>query len=468
MKNFLLLSIAVVAAFLFKVAVNKYDDKKFEASIEESEVKISPKKKREPASITLGKKPQPSQSENRSGIRESTRNSGDNYRPGEEAVENFDDLNPISQENFAGSSASGPSSNGSIQPSGPRSARSNSNSSSNASGAKTAGTTSSTSSKALGPFPGPMIPFTPPKTPSKVSDTNADAGTTTSSGGSSTSSSISCSANVGGGAFTNPISVAINCTSSATIKYCLSSNGTCCDPETSGTTYSTNLIIGSHDGNYCLSFSGTNSSGRVSTVVQQTYVINNELPDLVSTHEKIFYQTTELEGETNIASDDFGKMNYGVGVLNLYSNDPGPSGLDQTCDEVVTNYVTYPAPTPISILNYFDTSGVAASSQLDIPLRLDQLQYGDNFITTYIKDTNNAAAVYSCSTSKVKLEDFDYFQAMIAHGDTGTNSVREFSGGFTSYGFFEEETVVYRGPAGTSTEDSGGQKLETGLFCVFY
>lgn len=467
MKNILLFAFTVVAAFLFKVAVNKYDDHKHEVALEESDVKISPKKKREPASIRLQNKNQPSNQNSQRGIGQSARSSSNFFQPGEEAVENVEDLNPGSsgQESYAGS-APGPSSSGSIPLSGGRNSARSSSSSNASSGSKTASTTT-TGSKSLGPFPGAMIPFTPPK-PKTSDSTTSDTGTTTSSGTSTNSSSISCSANIGGGAFTNPISVAITCTSSASIKYCLSSTGTCCDPETSGTNYTTNLIIGSSDGNYCLSFIGTNTSGRDSEVVQQTYVVNNELPHLESTHAKIFYQTTELEGETNIASDDFGKLNFGVGILNLYSNDPGPSGLDQTCEEVATNYVTYPAPTPISILNYFDTSGVAATSQLDIPLRLDQLQYGDNFITTYIKDSNNAAPIYSCSTAKVKLEDFDYFQAMIAHGDTGTNSVREYSGGFTPYGFFEYETVVFRGPAGSSTEDSGGQKLETGLFGVFY
>lgn len=465
MKNVLLFGLTIVAAFLFKVAVNKYDDHKHEVALEENDIKVSPKKKREPASVTLKNPGQPSRPQYQPGIGQSARRSSDFFQPGEEAVENVEDMGG-SDQSFAASSP-GPSSDGTAPMAAPRSSGRNSASSSSGSKSSAPQKTAAAPGRALGPFPGPMIPFTPPK-PAVKPPTTTTSGNTTSTGGGSTSSSISCSANIGGGAFTNPISVAINCTSSAAIKYCLSTSGTCCDPETSGTTYSTNLIIGSSDGNYCLSFIGTNASGVDSTVVQQTYIVNNELPHLESTHDKIYYQTTELEGETNIASDDFGKLNFGVGVLNLYSNDPGPSGLDQTCEEVVTNYVTYPAPTPISILNFFDTSAIAATSQLDIPLRLDQLQYGDNFITTYIKDTNNAAPIYSCSTAKVKLEDFDYFQAMVAHGDTGTNSVREFSGGFSPYGFFEDETTVYRGPAGLSSEDSGGQKLETGLFGVFY
>lgn len=465
MKSFLLFSIAVVAAFLFKVAVNKFEDKKREVALEESEVVISPKKIREPASITLGNPKQPDniQPSNR-GISQSERRSLP-FIPGEQAVETNDDVQ--SAGSLPGGDFSSDVADPSPVPQRSPSRNSASNNSSNSSKGKTTGTTTPMT-KAGGMIVSNMLPFTPPKTGSTPKDSESNTDTNSDSSGGSSNSSISCSASIGGGAFTNPVSVAINCTSAGTIKYCLGTSGTCCDPETAGTNYTTNLIIGSSDGNYCLSFMGTNSSGVDSTVVQQTYIVNNELPHLESTHDKIYYQTTELEGETNIASDDFGKINFGVGILNLYSNDPGPTGLDQTCEEVVTNYVTYPAPTPISILNFFDTSAVSAASQLDIPLRIDHLQYGDNFITTYIKDANNAAALYSCSTTKVKLEDFDYFQADSFHGDAGTNTVREFSGGFMAYGFFEDETTVFRGPAGLSSEDSSGQRLESGLHQVFY
>jgi len=49
----------------------------------------------------------------------------------------------------------------------------------------------------------------------------------------------------------------------------------------------------------------------------------------------------------------------------------------------------------------------------------------------------------------------------------GSNN--EFSGGFTSTGFFEApQPVLVRGPAGSSTEDQTGQELRSGLTSVFY
>jgi hypothetical protein len=261
--------------------------------------------------------------------------------------------------------------------------------------------------------------------------------------------------------------VTISCTSAATIRYCLSEN-TCCDPETSGTTYTSNVVIGAQQGTYCLSFYGESTSSSIeSSIVQQSYTISNTLPHLEVSHPQIFYQTTELAGMGHIASDDFGKLNFGVGQVNLKNNDPGPSGLDLDCDEIVTNYVTFPPVTPV-ILSFFDTLGVSPLSQLDVPFTRTHLEYGDNFITTYMTNNNHPAPLYSCSTTKVTLEDFEFFQGEVAHAEDGTNTVREFSGGLSSYGFFEEETTVYRGPAGTSAEEMDGQRLESGIFSIFY
>ena len=454
-KNFLYLSLTVVAAFLIRTALFQLDKDKISEADETEEVKSFSSRKRAPASNPLKAnekaeifQPQISSSEKKAS----------DFAP---RVEDSPELE-------RGVAGGGEDTSG-IVPYAP-----NNNSQSSSRSRSSHRSPESSHRLANGPEakPDSPIPFptpfpTPFPFPEKKPDPKPDAEPTPPVENSTNNSKISCSSNVGGGAYSNPISVALTCTSAAQVEYCISA-GACCDPQTSGTLFASNIIIGASDGNYCLSFFGTDTSGDSSAIVQMNFNINNDYPHLEASHEKIFYQTTELAGVSHIASDDFGKVNFGVGVLNLMTNDPGPSGMNVDCDEIVTNYVTFPAPAPVVVLSFFDTSGSLVTSQLDVPLILANLGYGENFITTYITDNNQLAPLTSCSTTKVNLEDFEFFQANISHGDDGTNQVREFSGGFSPYGFFEEEANVYRGPAGESSEDASGQKLESGLFGVFY
>lgn len=307
--------------------------------------------------------------------------------------------------------------------------------------------------------------------PNTITDTTSNTDTDSdgdSSGDSTTESTpLTCTSNPGGGSYSNPVAVELSCSKTADIKYAITSGTSCDDPKTVGITYSSSLTIGAVEGTYCLSFYGV-SSGESSAVVQQTFTIDNTLPHLQVSHPVIQYQTTELAGVDHITSNDFGLTNHELGQINLTTNDPGPSGLNKDCGEVVTNYVTFPAPSNV-VLTASDVSALTPSSQVNVPLRLVDLSYGDNFIFTYLANYNYAAPLYSCATTKVVLFDFEYFQAEVAHGVPGTDFIREFEGGLSPYGFFEaDSTQVYRGPAGSSTEDNGGQRLESGLFSIFY
>lgn len=463
----ILLSVAAMASILFKIDAFKSRPDKT-SQLDEEEIKVTPKKiKREPSSIKVKRTDQTVNSY-RPELSQSNRRQSDSTPTPENLPGEVTD-----EESFV--AGAGGESFSSETPAYVPGRRSRGVSSSGGRGSvssigKGSATTTSSGTKSLGPFPGSGL-IEPPAVSSpgpQSSPDNSDTGNRTPTSTPAPTPVLNCSANVGGGAFSAPLSVSLTCTAAADIKYCVSTDGTCCDPESSGLSYSSNIVIGGDDGSYCLSFIGETTSGVTSTVVQQTYTFNNDRPHLEASQPVIFYQTTELPGQGHIASDDFGKINFGVGMLNLMKNDPGPSGMNLDCDEIVTNYVTYPAPTPIEILSFFNTSGVPNTSQLDVPIILNHLGYGENFLTTYIRDNNNAAPVYSCSTTKVTLEDFPYFQADISHGEDGSNSVREFEAGFVAYGFFEEEANIYRGPAGSSSEEASGQKLESGLFQIFY
>ncbi len=279
-------------------------------------------------------------------------------------------------------------------------------------------------------------------------------------------SALSCSANVGGGAYNAPVSVTVSCNGAAQIRYCLAENS-CCDPETAGTIYAGPIAIGADAKTYCLSFYGDNGDS-TSSKVERSYTFSSAVPDLQVVQEKTFYQTTQLDGVTSLASDDFGKSGHDIGIINLKTHDPGPGGLNLTCMDVVEDFATLPAPSPSVLLSATDMQPLSASAQLDVMLGASELVYGSNHLTSYVVASAYAPTQYACSTNLVTLEDFEFFQAEPAHGETGTTTVREFSGGFSAYGFFEEEDNIYRGPAGLSAETQTGQELRTGMFGVFY
>lgn len=306
----------------------------------------------------------------------------------------------------------------------------------------------------------------PPKT--TPTPTNTDTEVTSNGGPASTpvdTVNLTCSVNLGEGSYQAPSSVSISCSTAADIKYCLGEN-VCCDPESSGVVYTTPITVGTEAKTYCLSYIGL-SDDSVSSIYQKSYTFNPSMPALSVAHTKTYYQTTQLSGVDYISSTNFGTPHNQIGQINFKLRDPGPSGLNLTCDEVIDTYSSYTLPSPVVVLGPLDTSSFSPSDQVEVILSLAKLDYGNNFITTYAKNTDYADKK-SCSTTNVVLYDFEYFQDTVAHGDVGTDTVREFSGGFSPYGFFETDTQVYRGPAGVSTENQSGQELRTGLFSVFY
>lgn len=305
--------------------------------------------------------------------------------------------------------------------------------------------------------------------PTKPTETQPTPTGSTSSGGSSTPSTkpFTCSADVGSGAFKNPIQVSLSCTNTASVRYCLA-EGACCDPET-GATYTAAIPVGQSPKSYCLSFVGEMEDGTLSSVVQKNYAFNPGLPHLMVTQPQTTYQTTELNAKSMVASDDFGKDDFTMGVINLFNHEPVASGLT-TCEEIVTDHSSIVAtPLPLFAIPEVATGSYTPSSQLTLSVGKSKLQYGDNWLTTFLKNASFDEMFYACSTTKVVLEDFLYFQAGASFGGPGSNQIREFEGGFTELGYFEAEPTLYRGPAsGQATEVVSNQRLKSGLFSIFY
>lgn len=279
---------------------------------------------------------------------------------------------------------------------------------------------------------------------------------------------LTCSVDVGGGNFQNPVQVRLQCSAQAQIKYCIQ-EGSCCSPETQGQIYSGPITLGQDGGNFCLSFYGDSDViNKTSGTINHSYNIALQIPDLKTSFPKTYFQTTQLTDYYFLTSNDFGKANYEIGGLNLKTHDPGPGGLNMDCDEIVENYVALPAPAATQMFNPIDLLGVILGNQLNIPMMASNLDYGENYVTNYVANRTQATPVYACSTNKITLNDFDFFAMEDTHGEVGSNTVQEFSGGFVSYGFFEEDNFVNRGPAGVASETESGQGLQVGSFAIYY
>ena len=278
--------------------------------------------------------------------------------------------------------------------------------------------------------------------------------------------SLTCSTDVGSGSYSNPVSVSVTCSTSSEITYCVGPGGVCCDPS-SGSVYSGPIPIGATNGNYCLKFSATAVNGKTASG-QKDYVITVSLPELTVTTEKIQYQTTELPGLMSISSNNFGYASHSMGVINLKGHDPGASGLNMSCEDIVVNHGTLSSPTPSVPMAEASITGIPANTQIDAMIGIDDLVYGTNYITNYVVNYQEAVPLYACSTVEKKIWDFTYFDHMPSHGDPGSNTVREFAGSFTHLGFFEPAATVYRGPAGETTSTDASDELQVGLFGVVY
>jgi len=289
-------------------------------------------------------------------------------------------------------------------------------------------------------------------------------------GGGGTSSALkalSCSTNIVGGFFENPMDVSLNCSEDASIKYCLQLNE-CCDPKSSGLNYEGPILIGGEsNGAYCLSFYGLNEKSET-IIYQKMYTIDAALPNLQVYFSKTQYQSTQLYENHFLTSTDFSKSNFEGGVINLKSHNPNLEDLNFECHEVIQNYSSLIEPSPEALLLPFDLSTKSLGNELIIPLDRNKLFYGDNFIFSYIVNNNFENPLYSCTKNKIVLNDFLFFSSEVTHTNFNSDGVREFSGSFSPYSFFVEKDQTFRPPTGASNAENNLQELRTGSFSVFY
>ena len=272
-----------------------------------------------------------------------------------------------------------------------------------------------------------------------------------------------CSANSSGGTFSGPVTVNLSCSSASTIKYCVSEN-TCCDPE-NGLIYTGPIQIGQPSKTFCLSFSGiSQSSGLISQITEAQFQFDPDVPDIHVVQEKAYVQTTQLDTLMKITSNDFGSIHHSVGIINLKTHDPSL----QSCQDIVENHTTlFSSPTTLNILPDTNVVSYSSSFELNMSLAAPSLIYGENNLTSYLKSIQYSTPKYTCSQSKLILEDFYYSQTLpidvVVAADTSV-----LTGGFDYIAPYESApSSIYRGPA-SDVDPSSSQQIRTGLWSIFF
>lgn len=263
-----------------------------------------------------------------------------------------------------------------------------------------------------------------------------------------------CSSNLGGGSFNGPISVELTCTHTSTIKYCLS-EGTCCDPET-GSTYSGPISIGQPSKTFCLSYTGG------SDVSEAIYSFNADLPHLDILQKKLEIQTTQLETQMAIMSNNFGSNDHSVGLINFRQSNPQTMNLN--CQEAV-EYVPsgWAGSGNLVVLPETPVFPYTPMEQLNVMFNLTKLIYGENHLVSYIKSSQYVEDEFACIHSKMILRDFDFFESLPVE----VSDANEFTGGFSPIGPGEDNVALYRGPASDINPHSF-EELRSGLLSIFF
>lgn len=316
-----------------------------------------------------------------------------------------------------------------------------------------AGTSSSTGQLTSSPFY--SVPQSSPSAPYKENEYKGKKGTAVVE---PTKQTVPvCSTNLTGGTFQRPVEINLTCSTASTIKYCIGENY-CCDPEL-GSVYTGVFQLGQASKNFCLSFAGTSIGEQLTSETKEAfYSFDPELPHLEAIHNKTHVQTTQLDTEMILRSNEFGSPHHVMGVVNLKSEAPSQSNNDCSA---ITN-----APQSNYILSETSVAAFSPASQMNLFLTSSGLTYGENNLMAYIKSNLYSLPQYSCSHSKITLEDFYYVQTLPLDVLNDSNS-GELYGGFNHISTMGLDDSMYRGPA-SEIGASPTLELRTGLISIFF
>lgn len=279
--------------------------------------------------------------------------------------------------------------------------------------------------------------------------------------------SLSCSLSRSPGNYTRPIDLAISCNKTSALSICLKSSG-CCDSTDSFSTYTSSIRLGQTDGRVCVSLRSVSQNEVY--INSADYIFNLDFPDLSQDLIKVFYQTTELPGLVSLRSQDFGKSDHSVKLVNTFSHNPNIFNSSTRCQDLANSPASLSSPTPIVVMSDYSVDNLTPSQRIDIPLGISHLRYGVNHLSSIIKRSSSPDEILSCQTESFTLADFDYHNLISPAQMTISGSdYEEFVGSFNSFNFFEPETTVGRSIAGSSEDAQNNDwVLESGMISIFY
>lgn len=271
---------------------------------------------------------------------------------------------------------------------------------------------------------------------------------------------INCKADKTTGVFTGGFSLKVTCNRPGAIYYCVSTTGYC-DPF--NTKYTGPISIGPANNDYFVSYYGISEDGQVSVVSDHIFTINSELPSLSTFFPKQYVQTTEAPIVTKTQSLDFGKENHYFSQYNFFGHNPTSTGMNWSCDDIITNYAGLTAPSVLQIDENFATNGLNPSSEIEQIINTSGLSYGENFIATVLEDRSRYLT--SCETQRVVLRDFKLFSFLGVDETPIVSGVRRTQGGFVGYSYFETIPSATQG-AGQSESERAPASLEENFITI--
>jgi hypothetical protein len=262
--------------------------------------------------------------------------------------------------------------------------------------------------------------------------------------------------------------------------YCIS-DSICCGepggPELALLEYSTPLIVGAVEGNFCIVFRAEDSSGNKSPLQKREYEINTTPPDLSESNvAKVHFQTRELLANHSykLTSNDFGKSDHYFSLLNIGNDPSSVEAAQDGCDQVATDGETFDLEAlgiPFAFNETTFQRGPEELTQLlegddniSIPLSLSSLNYGTNKLVSVLSRVANQDNIFStCDFVSITVKDFTIFNI----GNPTFGGVSSFEGNISPFGFFKDSLAPTATTGSAANADSStGVVLEQGFLKI--
>lgn len=288
----------------------------------------------------------------------------------------------------------------------------------------------------------PQVATTKPNTAS-----NTTTYTTGSMSDNVAGDTLSIHANISSGTFISPQEVELVLKlngqeiSNSKVYYCLSYETTCCNPKQSPTLYTAPILVGEiNDGLYCLSFYGSyNNSFDTDIASLKITIDSTPLPPLSLDPTHLYLQSTQ-KFSFLLPKVAYSGLTEPALIFSLHHSLLDP-GSDPDCKQLFLDNNALDLSGD-NVSDYFDFNDYLANTYSIFPFYyFPVFDYGENYIIPIVRKFNDDAALYSCTTLNVTINDFDFFSTLPINTATSTSSTK-LIGGFQSYGYFLDPSTT--------------------------